>query len=146
MTIKVNGGVKAGMFFERKVSFVTVTFASAINAAGADSSFDKPDTALDLVVQKLVQQKAVVLGVSDLYAAGTKVDLILGTSSGWVGDADGDLFSVTVVGKTYDANGVAVGTQSVVAAAKLAKFQGLTAVAGGDLVEFPVGSGQFYAK
>lgn len=146
MTIKVNGGVKAGMFFERKVAFVTITFGAAINAAGADSSFGKPDTVLDNAVQKLIQQKAVVLGVSELYAAGTKVDLILGTSQGWTADNAGEIFDVAVVGKTYDANGVAVGTQSTTAVAAFAKFQALPAVAGGDLVEFPVGSGDYYAK
>lgn len=147
MTIKVNGGVQAGMFFERKVAFVTVTFGAAINAAGTDSSFGKPDTLLDNVVQKLVQQKAVVLGVSELYATGTKVDLILGTSQGWTSDSAGEILDLAALtGKTYDANGVAVGTQTTTAVVTFAKFQALPAATSGDLVEFPVGSGAFYSK
>lgn len=146
MTIKVNGGVKAGMFFERKVAFVTITFGADIAVAGTNSGFGYPDTVLDNAVQKLVQQKAVVLGVSELYAGNTKVDLILGTSQGWTSDNAGEIFDVSVTGKTYDANGVAVGSQTTTAVAAFAKFQALPAAAGGDLVEFPVGSGDYYAK
>ena len=147
MTVKVNGGVKAGMFFEKKVAFVTITFGAAINAAGSDSSFGYPDTVLDNVVQKLVQNKAVVLGVSGLYSSGTKVDLILGTSQAWTSNASGQIMSaVAVTGKTYDANGVANGTQSTTATVVFSKFEGLTAAAAGDLTEFPAGSGAYFVK
>lgn len=154
MTTKVNGGIKQGAWFERKVDFVTLTFDADLNDLTAtdgtgQSAFNKPDTILDNVVQKIVQQRGVVLAVSDLYEDETdfKVDLMLGHAQGWTAtDAAVIAASFPVTGKVYDADDVFVGTATVNVAINLAKFQGLAAADPADLVEFPADSGEFYTK
>jgi hypothetical protein len=155
MTIKVNGGIKKGYWGERKVDYVTVTFGSTILAPSVDvegvptvgqSAFSKPDTALDVVVQKLVQQKAIVLAVGDVYATGTKVDLMLAHAQGWESDVNGLIASGTVNGKVYDADGKAIGAADFTYSISYAKFQALAAAVTADLVEFPAGSGKYFTK
>ena len=154
MTIKVNGGIQKGAWFERKVDFVTLTFDADITDMTAtdgdgSSAFGKPDTILDNVVQKLVQQKGVVLAVSDVYADGPsfKVDLMLGHAQGWTASSTGVIAaSSPVSGKVYDVDGVYVGTATANVVISMAKFEGLAAATSGDLVEFPVGSGAYFSK
>jgi hypothetical protein len=152
MTIKVNGGIKSGFWAERKVDFVTLTFGTNIVDPEGDgtlsSAFDYPDTALDVAVQKLVQNKAVLLAVGDVYATGTKVDLIVGHAQGWSSDEDGVIASaVPVVGKQYGTDGKAVDdTLSTTVTINYAKLSGLDAAVTADLVEFPVDSGEYWTK
>lgn len=106
MTVKVHGSVQPGVWFERKVAFVKVTFSKDVSAledtdltvlgtatavgAGtvADSTFGIVESA---VVQalKTLETKAVVLGVSKYDATASSVDVILGASEGWFADANG---------------------------------------------------------
>ena len=154
MTTKVNGGIKQGAWFERKVDFVTLTFDAdlknlTVGGVAGQSAFDKPDTILDNVVQKIVQQRGVVLAVSDLYESegSFKVDLMLGHAQGWTAtDAAVIAASFPVTGKVYSADDVFVGTATANVAINLAKFQGLVAAVTADLVEFPADSGEFYTK
>lgn len=152
MTIKVNGGIKSGFWAERKVDFVTLTFGTDIVDPEGDgtlsSGFNFPDTVLDVAVQKLVQNKAVLLAVGDMYADGTKVDLIVGHAQGWVSDNAGVIATaLPVVGKQYDVDGKAVtDTLSTTVTINYAKLAGLTAATGADLVEFPAGSGEYWTK
>ena len=116
MTVKVNGSAQPGIWFERKVAFVKVTFSKDVAAladtdlvvlgtatpAGAgtvaDSTFGVVDSA---VVQalKTLETKAVVLGVSKYDAASASVDVILGASEGWFSDANGVIATaIPVVG------------------------------------------------
>ena len=120
MTKKVHGGVKAGVWFERDVAFVTLTFSADVT----DSGFGIPGSCLDKAVAMLVQRKATVLGVSELYAGGTKVDVILGHAQGWASDAAG------VIAADVDVSGVQADLATVTAATvdvSFAKFAGLPA-------------------
>lgn len=120
MTKKVHGGVKAGMWFERDVSFVTLTFSADVT----DSAFGIPGSCVDNAVAELVQRKATVLGVSGLYENGTKVDVILGHAQGWTSGSNG------VIASGVDVSGVQADLSTVVSATvevKFAKFSNLPA-------------------
>lgn len=105
MTIKVNGAARPGVWFERDVAFVKVTFSKDVSAlAAADlltadgvavgagtvaaSGFDVVGSALEQAI-KTLETKATVLGVSKYDAATNSVDVILGSSEGWFSDATG---------------------------------------------------------
>lgn len=106
MTQKVNGAAYSGVWFEKKVAFVKLTFSKDINAlaatdltvlgtatnAGAgtvaSSVFGVVESA---VVQalKTLETKATVIGVSTYSDVDYTIDVILGTSEGWFSDANG---------------------------------------------------------
>lgn len=120
MTKKVNGGVKKGVWVERDVSFVTLTF----NVNVTTSAFGIPGSVLDNAIAKLVQRKATVLAVSDLYSTGTKVDVMLGHAQGWTSDNTGLIANdVDVTGLLADLTTTLAATVDIT----FAKFQGLAA-------------------
>lgn len=106
MTVKVHGAAQPGVWVERKVAFVKVTFSKDVAAlaeadlyhvetgaaAGAgtiaDSSFGVVESAI-VQALKTLETKAVVLGVSRYNAATRTVDVVLGASEGWFSDANG---------------------------------------------------------
>lgn len=106
MTTKVNGAAYAGIWVEKKVAFVKLTFSKDIVAlpaadllvlgtatpAGAGtvaaSVFGVVESA---VVQalKTLETKSTVLAVSKYDAATFSIDVMLGVSEGWFSDAVG---------------------------------------------------------
>ena len=106
MTTKVNGAAYAGIWVEKKVAFVKLTFSKDIAAlAAADllvlgtatpagagtvaaSVFGVVESA---VVQalKTLETKSTVLAVSKYDAATFSIDVMLGVSEGWFSDAAG---------------------------------------------------------
>jgi hypothetical protein len=106
MTQKVNGAAYNGIWVERKVAFVKLTFSKDItaleaadlrvlgttNAVGADtvadSSFAVVESAL-VQALKVVETKATVLGISKFDVATLSVDVMLGHAEGWFSDAAG---------------------------------------------------------
>lgn len=106
MTTKVNGAAYPGVWFERKVAFVKLTFSKDISAlAASDLTVLGTSTAVgsgteassvfgvveSAVVQalKTLETKATLLAVSTYSDADNTIDVILGTSEGWFSDADG---------------------------------------------------------
>lgn len=106
MTTKVNGAAYPGVWVEKKVSFVKLTFNKDIAAlAAADLTVLGTTTAAgantvassvfgvveSAVVQalKTLETKASVLAVSNYDAATYSVDVMLGNSEGWFSDASG---------------------------------------------------------
>lgn len=141
---KVNGGIEKGVWVERDVTFVTLTFSGDVS----ESAFGIPNSCLDNAIQKLAEQRATVLAVSELYEGGTKVDLMLGHASGWAAKAeDGVLFADLTVDGYKDS----LDPQDKVAATvsgKFAVFSGLREAQAADLEEFEYlhGDSEFFAK
>lgn len=126
---KVNGGVQKGTFVERDVAFITLTFSADVSS----SAFDIPESCVDIAVRKLVQRKATVLAVGELYADGTKLDVMLGHANGFTADELGFIFKdETVDGVESDLTTVV----SATASAKFAYLSELTEVPVVDLVPF----------
>lgn len=114
MTVKVNGAAYPGVWVERKVAFVKLTFSKDISAlaaadltvlgtatpAGAgtvaDSTFGVVESA---VVQalKAVETKATILAVSKYDATAFSIDVMLGNAEGWFSDAAGLIASALPV-------------------------------------------------
>lgn len=106
MTQKVNGAAYQGIWVEKQVTFVKLTFSTDISAlaaadlfvlgtttpAGAgtvaDSSFGVVESAL-VQALKTLETKATVLGISKYNVATTSVDVMLGYAEGWFSDAVG---------------------------------------------------------
>lgn len=106
MTQKINGAAYPGVWMERKVSFVKLTFSKDIAALAdtdltvlgtstaaplgtvASSVFGVVESAL-VQALKTLETKATLLGVSSYDAATFSVDAILGVSEGWFADAAG---------------------------------------------------------
>lgn len=103
MTVKVNGAAYPGVWVERKVAFVKLTFSKDISAlAAADLTVLGSSTAAgagtvassvfgvveSAVVQalKAVETKATLLAVSTYDAASFSVDVMLGNAEGWFSD------------------------------------------------------------
>lgn len=100
MTVKVNGAAYPGVWVERKVSFVKLTFNKDIStlltadlkvlgtttASGAgteaDSTFGVVESAI-VQALKTLETRATVLAVSTYDAATFSVDVMLGNSEGW---------------------------------------------------------------
>lgn len=141
---KVNGGIQKGVWFERDVTFVTLTFSVDVST----SAFGIPNSCVDNAVQKLAERRATVLAVSELYSGGTKIDLILGHASGWASAAnDGVIFTAETVDglkATLDEDDKLVATVG----AKFAVFGGLRAATSADLEEFEYlhGDSEFFVK
>ena len=106
MTQKVNGAAYPGIWVEKRVAFVKLTFSADISAlpaadltvlgtataAGtgtvADSTFAVVESAI-VQALKTLETKATVLGVSTYDVASQSVDVMLGCSEGWFSDAAG---------------------------------------------------------
>lgn len=106
MTTKVNGAAYPGVWVEKKVAFVKLTFSKDISAlaaadlkvlgtstpAGAgtvaDSSFGVVESAI-VQALKTLETKATVLAVSKYDATAFSVDVMLGNAEGWFSDAAG---------------------------------------------------------
>ncbi len=116
MTQKINGAAYPGVWVERKVAFVKVSFNKDIKAlaaadltvlgsttaAGAgtvaDSGFAVVESAL-VQALKTLETKATVLAVSEYDAASFSFDVMLGNAEGWFSDAAGVIAtSLPVVG------------------------------------------------
>jgi hypothetical protein len=100
MTTKVNGAAYPGVWAERKVAFVKLTFSKDISTlAAADLTVLGTSTAAgagteassvfgvveSAVVQALksLETRATVLAISEYDAAGFAVDVMLGNAEGW---------------------------------------------------------------
>lgn len=113
MTQKINGAAYSGVWVERKVAFVKLTFSKDITAlpaadlvvlgtttaAGAgtvaDSSFAIVESVL-VQALKTLETKATVLAISKL-DGGLTVDVMLGNAEGWFSDVDGLIASALPV-------------------------------------------------
>jgi len=100
MVSKVNGAAYPGVWVERNVAFVKITFSKNIKTlaaadllvlgtatpAGAstvgDSSFGVVESVL-VKALKALEVKAVILGISDPTAGGAQFDVMLGHAEGW---------------------------------------------------------------
>jgi len=114
MTQKVNGAAYPGIWVEKQVTFVKLTFSKDISAlaaadlvvlgtttpAGAgtvaDSSFDVVESAM-VQALKTLETKATVLGISKYNVATTSVDVMLGFAEGWFSDVNGIIATVIPV-------------------------------------------------
>lgn len=106
MTQKVNGAAYQGIWVEKQVTFIKLTFSTDISAlvaanlfvlgtttpAGAgtiaDSSFGVVESAL-VQALKTLETKATVLGISKYNVGTTSVDVMLGYAEGWFSDVNG---------------------------------------------------------
>lgn len=106
MTQKVNGAAYPGIWVEKQVTFVKLTFnvdISALPAADlvelgtvtpvtagtvADSTFAVVESAL-VQALKTLETKATVLGISKYNVGTTSVDVMLGFAEGWFSDVNG---------------------------------------------------------
>lgn len=106
MTDKVNGAAYAGIWVERKVCFVKLTFSQNLVALDetmtyltgtttqpsattvADGTFGVVESAI-VQALKTLETKATVLAVSAYSATANTVDIMLGNSEGWFADTDG---------------------------------------------------------
>lgn len=134
MVAKVNGGIESGVWVERDVQFVTLTFSADITT----SAFDIPNSVLDNAVQKLVENKATVLAVSELYSTGTKIDIMLGHAQGWTAAANDGVIATGVDVTGLDTAGDAL---AATVGINFAVFSGLRAATSADLTEF---NGEFF--
>lgn len=106
MTTKVNGAAYPGVWVERKVAFVKLTFSKDISAlaaadlrvlgtttaAGAGTVADSTFGVVESVVVqalKTLETKATVLAVSKYDDSAFSIDVMLGNAEGWFSDADG---------------------------------------------------------
>ena len=100
--VKVNGAAYPGVWVERKVSFVTVTFAATVAATAAYSGFNIVDSCVVKALQH-VAQRGTILGVSQLSASGLTFQVMLGFAEGFFSDNVGSISTANAVtGKAYD--------------------------------------------
>ena len=116
MTTKVNGAAYPGVWVERKVAFVKLTFSADISAlpaadltvlgtataAGAgtvaSSVFGVVESAM-VQALKVLETKATVLAISEYNATSFSVDGMLGNAEGWFAPlTDGVIFTGMPVG------------------------------------------------
>jgi len=106
MTQKVNGAAYPGIWVEKQVTFVKLTFSTDISALPAadlvelgtttpvttgtvaDSTFAVVESAL-VQALKTLETSATVLGISKYNVASTSVDVMLGFAEGWFSDVNG---------------------------------------------------------
>ena len=114
MTQKINGAAYPGIWVEKQVTFVKLTFDADISAMAAahltllgttqvcsagtvaDSTFGVVESAI-VQTLKVLQQKSTVLGISKYDAASKSVDVMLGWAEGWFSDANGLIQGLTPV-------------------------------------------------
>jgi hypothetical protein len=171
MTVKVNGAAYTGIWVERKVVFVKLTFSKDISAlaaadlrvlgtatsAGAntvaDATFGVVESAL-VQALKVVDQKATILGVSKYHVSSKSVDVMLGHAEGWfsnnVGVVATDLpisNAQAVVTTAGDAPTnvvgalVSVAANAVTVGVSFAAFNGAMAVATAEAGDLATGPG-----
>ena len=134
MTQKVNGAAYPGVWVEKQVTFVKLTFSgdiSAIPAANlvelgtttpvtagtvADSTFAVVESAM-VQALKTLELSATVLGVSKYNTSTYSVDVMLGFAEGWFSDVNGVI-----------ATGLPVGSGSTPAPNVPPQFYGVNAV------------------
>lgn len=140
MTTKVNGAAYAGIWVEKQVTFVKLTFSKDIAAlltadlhvlgtplvpAGAgtiaDSTFGVVESAI-VQALKVLETKSTVLAVSKYDAVAFSVDVMLGYAEGWFSDVDGLIAAALPV----------VGAQAVVTTAGAAPTATVGALVGVD--------------
>lgn len=114
MTTKVNGAAFSGVWAEKKVSFVKLTFSTDIAALAAASLYEQgtttapstntvADSTFGIVESAIVQAlktletQSTVLGVSAYDATAHSVDVMLGNASSWFSDANGLIASALPV-------------------------------------------------
>ena len=134
---KVNGAAYPGIWVEKQVTFIKITFSGDISAipaadltllgtstpvaagAVADGTFAVVNSVLVQALQTL-ELDATVLGVSAYNVANKSVDVMLGYAEGWIGDAAGDGlvqgFPSATTGGTVQAANAIVTTASANAA------------------------------
>ena len=100
MTQKINGAAYSGIWVEKQVAFIKLTFSQSLIAVPAASMFltgtatattagSVGDTSFGVVESAIVQAlkqlelKATVLGISALSGAGLVVDVMVGCSEGY---------------------------------------------------------------
>ena len=106
MTQKVHSAAYPGVWVERKVAFVKITFdADIANMAAAhlkllgttqvcsvgtvgDSTFGVVESAM-VQALKILETKATVLAISEYNATAFSVDVMLGNAEGWFSDTNG---------------------------------------------------------
>ena len=106
MTQKIHGAAYAGIWVEKQVTFVKLTFSTDISALPAadltvlgtatpvgastvaDSTFAVVESAI-VQALKTLETKATVLGISKYNVASTSVDVMLGFAEGWFSDVNG---------------------------------------------------------
>ena len=106
MTQKVNGAAYPGIWVEKQVAFIKLTFSADISAvpaadltllgtatpvsAGtvADSTFAVVESAIVQALKNL-ETKSTVLGVSTYNASTFSVDVMVGYAEGWFSDVNG---------------------------------------------------------
>ena len=114
MTTKINGAAYPGIWVEKRVSFVKLTFNTDISAlaaadltvlgtataAGAgtvaDSTFGIVESAI-VQALKTLEMKATVLGISSYDATSFNVDVMLGVSEGYFSDINGVIATAIAV-------------------------------------------------
>lgn len=107
MTDKIHGAAYPGIWVERQVVFINVTFAAPVNAVAQDSGFGVVESC---VVQALkdVAQRGTILGVSPMTPAtagsGVSFQVMLGYASGLFAPTTSGVISaaVPVVGKAVN--------------------------------------------
>lgn len=102
MTVKVHGAAYPGIWVEKQVTFVTVTFAASVAVTTQYSGFDVVESC---VVQALkdLETRATVLGVSQLSSSGLSFQVMLGYAEGFFSNNVGVISTATpVTGKAVD--------------------------------------------
>jgi hypothetical protein len=171
MTQKVNGAAYPGIWVEKQVTFVKLTFSTNIAALAytslyelgtttqvssstvADSTFGIVESAI-VQALKTLETTATVLGVSKYDASAHTVDVMLGYAEGWFSDAAGSIATglpvlnaeaiITVAGSAAaDAVGVLVSVKpsAVTFDMDFATFDGTMAVATASAGDLMVGPG-----
>jgi hypothetical protein len=146
MTLKVNGGPVKGLFVEQEIGFITVTFGASIIVTATYSAFNVPNGVLDLAVRHIESLGCTVLGMSDIYSSGTKVDVMVGyaygAALGPTAPSDGTASTLQLFSDTYTSANAqnrsstpyVAATLSTTGIATFAKFQALPAAVAADFV------------
>ena len=171
MTQKVNGAAYPGIWVEKQVTFVKLTFSTNIAALAAASLYELgtttqvssstvADSTFGIVESAIVQAlktletTATVLGVSKYNATDNTVDVMLGYAEGWFSNAAGSIASglpvlnaeaiITSAGSAAaDAVGVLVSVKpsAVTFAMDFVTFDGTMAIATAAAGDLMVGPG-----
>lgn len=106
MTTKINGACYPGIWVEKQVTFMKITFDTPLTTLGAaglvvlgtttpagagtvaDSTFGVVESAI-VQALKTLETKSTVLGVSKYDVATRSVDVMLGFAEGWFSDVNG---------------------------------------------------------
>lgn len=114
MTTKVNGAAYPGVWVEKQVSFIKITFSTDISALAAgslyvlgtttavgsgtvaDSTFAIVESAI-VQALKTLETKCTVLGVSRYNSTDFSVDVMVGYAEGWFSDTAGSIATAQAV-------------------------------------------------